>query len=96
MSKNALLWSFVLGVLPLSAALAQDGPTNVPVPLSIRSAVTTSADGLTEEFAISGQVVRLQGRFRSLATATIDADGKVVVACRGPGDNHDDHHAEDE
>ncbi len=59
-----------------STAMAQE---TVPVPESIREMVSTSAEGLTEEFALSGRLIRLQGRFRSLATATQDKSGMPVV-----------------
>lgn len=66
-------------------ATAQD---TVPVPESIRAMVSTSAQGLTQEYALSGRVVRLQGRFRSLTTATLDESAQPIVKCQGPFHNH--------
>jgi hypothetical protein len=76
--------SVILGCLLLSSsAMAQSPdpppPDVVPVPESIRERVSTSAEGLVEEYALSGIVVRLNGRFQSLATATIDETGRPVV-----------------
>ena len=75
-------FSVILGCLLLSSsAMAQspDPPDIVPIPESIRERVSTSTEGLDEEFALSGILVRLNGRFQSLATATIDETGRPVV-----------------
>lgn len=85
--RKELLFLMLLPAAGLSTgAVAQEPPENVPVPLSIRSAVTTSTEGLTEEFGISGRLVRLEGRFRSLATATVNNKGEVITRCQGPGE----------
>ena len=80
--------SLVLGSLLLPTfAMAQtpDPPDIVPVPESLRERVSTSTEGLVEEFGLSGRLVRLNGRFQSLATATLDAAGRPVVECHAPG-----------
>lgn len=66
-------------------ALATDSEPNVLIPESISGQVTTSTEGLVEEFALSGTVVRLNGRFQSVTTATLDETGRPVVKCHTPG-----------
>ena len=80
--------SIVLGAVLLptfAAAQSPDPPDIVPVPESLRERLSTSTEGLTEEFGLSGMLVRLNGRFQSLATARIDATGRPVVECHTPG-----------
>ena len=75
-------FSVILGCLLLSSsAMAQspDPPDIVPIPESIRERVSTSTEGLVEEYALSGMVVRLNGRFQCLATVTTDETGRPVV-----------------
>jgi len=74
---------FIAMSLP-EIALAADEP-NVLIPDSIRGAVTTSTEGLVEESALSGTVVRLGGRFQSVTTATVDETGRLVLKCHTPG-----------
>jgi hypothetical protein len=54
--------------------------------MAVDPAFGTSQQGLVELAAPGGGVkVDLNGRFRSAATATVGADGKVAVDCVAPG-----------
>lgn len=55
------------------------------VPDSMRSRLSTSATGLTEQFGVTGRMVRLQGRFQSLSVARPGPDGRVTVNCLTAG-----------
>jgi len=53
--------------------------SNPPLDLStMEPNLTTSSEGLTEEYATSGKMIRLNGRFQDATTVTIDAAGKIV------------------
>ncbi len=55
---------------------------------ALPEALETSGEGLVEEPGTSpagGVTVNLRGRFRSMATATVGADGKVSTHCEPAG-----------
>jgi len=68
-----------------TAAYAQESPEIANVPDSLKDRVSTSADGLVEEFAISGTKVDLQGRFQNFTAIKIDKDGNAKVQHHSPG-----------
>jgi hypothetical protein len=52
---------------------------NPPLDLStIQPSLSTSSEGLKEEFAVKGKMVRLNGGFQDVTTVTIDASGNIV------------------
>jgi len=72
----------LVGLLSFTSAYAADVAN---VPDSMRSRLSTSSVGLTEQFGVSGRLVRLQGRFQSLSVVETDSSGKAKVKCLTPG-----------
>ncbi len=64
---------------------AQEPPEIANVPDSLKDRVSTSDEGLFEEFAISGFKVDLQGRFQNFTALTRNKDGKAEVQHLSPG-----------
>jgi len=56
-----------------------DATRNPPLDLStIQPSLSTSSEGLIEEDAVLGEMVRLNGRFQDASIVTIDTNGKIV------------------
>lgn len=73
----------VLGAALLPATAQAAEIANVPE--SMRARLSTSAAGLTEQFGVTGRMVRLQGRFQSLSVARPGPDGRMAVTCLTAG-----------
>ncbi|RZI82256.1 MAG: hypothetical protein EOP38_16560 [Rubrivivax sp.] len=74
--------SILVACLACSAAHAAEVAN---VPDSLKARLSTSSAGLTEQFGVTGRLVRLQGRFQSLSVVETQADGQATVKCLSPG-----------
>jgi hypothetical protein len=80
----ASLW-FSLASLGLLSSTLTHAAEIANVPDSMKGRLSTSTAGLTEEFGVTGTLVRLQGRFQSLSVAEASDSGQVKVNCLAPG-----------
>jgi hypothetical protein len=66
-----------------SGKIVEEATSPVDFNAGLQHSVNTSSEGLVEEAAPvgGGVMVNLQGRFQSAMTATVDANGNVVVPC---------------
>lgn len=75
----------VLAGLSAATVSAQEPPEVAPVPDSLRDKVSTSTEGLTEEFGVTGRMVDLQGRFQHVTVQRHNQHGGDHTDCLEPG-----------